>query len=169
MISKATSVERVKEIGSPCNKCGHCCKFSSGFLVDEDINNIAEFLKIDKEIFILTYLEEKELFNTKIFRPVLLREDKPYGQCIFFDKIEGCKIHEVKPLFCKIANCFAYSQDLIAWFYLNYLVNKDDPESIRQYASYLESGGKLIPGGQLHELVPDKERLNKILSYEELF
>lgn len=51
---------------------------------------------------------------------------------------------------------------------LNYLVNKDDPESIRQYSTYLKSGGKTIEGGKLEELVPDKEKLKKILSFEQL-
>jgi len=51
---------------------------------------------------------------------------------------------------------------------LNYLVNKNDPESIRQYAAYLKSGGKTIPGGKLEELIPDKEKLKKILNFEQL-
>ncbi len=166
MITRSTPLSKILEIGKPCNRCGHCCRFNSGFMIEEDIDRIAEFLKMDKDLFIKTHLTEHELFHTKVFKPIMIKGDKPYGQCIFFDKVEGCKIHEVKPLFCRITNCFAYSQDLIAWFYLNYLVNPDDPESIRQYASYLESGGKLIPGGHLHELVPDKEKLNKILNYE---
>jgi len=111
MISKETPIERVLKIGSPCNKCGHCCKFSSGFMVEEDIQRISDFLKMDKDTFILTYLIEHEMFHTKIFKPVTVKKDKPFGQCVFFDKVEGCKIHEVKPLFCRIANCFAYSQE----------------------------------------------------------
>ncbi len=169
MITKSTPLSRVLEIGKPCNRCGHCCKFNSGFIIEEDISRIADSLKMDKEIFINAYLEETEMFHTKIFKPKLeKKEDKPYGKCVFFSPSEGCTINSVKPLFCQTCNCFAYSQDLIAWFYLNYLVNPDDPQSIRDYSSYLESGGKLIPGGHLHELVPDQERLNRILSYEEL-
>ena len=124
---------------------------------------------MDKDLFILTYLEETEMFHTKAFKlKTEFKKDKPYGECVFFSPAEGCKIHDVKPLFCQTSNCFAYSQDLISWFYLNYLVNPDDAESVRQYASYIESGGRIIPGGQLHELVPDSERLKKILEYEEL-
>ena len=169
MISRATSLKRILEIGSPCNKCGHCCKFNSGLVTEQDIDAISESLNMDRDVFIQAYLEEIEMFHTKIFRFKINKEDdKPYGKCVFFSGSEGCKIHSVKPIFCQTSNCFAYSQDLIAWFYLNYLVNPDDPQSIRDYASYLESEGKLIPGGHLHEIVLDSERLRKILNYEEL-
>ena len=48
---------------------------------------------------------------------------------------------------------------------LNHFVNKDDAESIRQYASYLKSGGKTLEGAELKELVPNKEKLRKILEF----
>ena len=48
----------------------------------------------------------------------------------------------------------------------NFAVNKDDAESVRQFAQYIKSGGKLIPGASSQELVPDKEKLKKILNYE---
>jgi len=51
---------------------------------------------------------------------------------------------------------------------LNYFVNEDDPQSIREWKVYLDSGGKNIPGGTLQELVPNKEALKKILNYEVL-
>lgn len=47
---------------------------------------------------------------------------------------------------------------------LNHQVNVNDPESIRQYAIYLKTH-TTIPGGELEELVPDKERLRKILDF----
>lgn len=113
------------------------------------------------------YLEEKELFNTKLLKPKLKTTNKPYGECIFLEN-KRCKIHKVKPLQCKVGNCNKYGEKLSIWFMLNYLVNKDDPESIRQYGAYLKSGGKIIPGGKLEELVPDKERLKEILNFEKL-
>ncbi len=48
---------------------------------------------------------------------------------------------------------------------LNYLVNPDDPESIRQWKMFLTQNNP-IPGGSLKELVHDEEKLKKILSYE---
>ena len=49
---------------------------------------------------------------------------------------------------------------------VKHAVDANDAESVRQYAQYLKSGGKTIPGAELENLVPDKERLRKILSYE---
>jgi hypothetical protein len=49
---------------------------------------------------------------------------------------------------------------------VNNVVDANDAESVRQYAQYIKSGGKTIPGAELGNLVPDKEKLRKILSYE---
>ncbi|MCH8329662.1 MAG: hypothetical protein IIB81_04700 [Nanoarchaeota archaeon] len=134
-------------------------------MVDEDIAKIAEHLGITEEVLKKEFLEEVEKFNTKKYRPKILRKGKPYGKCIFFD--EGCKIHEVKPLECKVSmGCKDYGEQLSIWFMLNNFVNKDDAESIRQFATYLKTGGKTLEGAQLENLVPDKEKLRKILSFE---
>ncbi len=169
-ISKETKIDDILKLGQLCNRENNCCKHGSGFLIGNDLKNIAQFLGMQESEVKEKYLEEKELFNTKLFRPKLKTPLKkiqlPYGECIFFSG-DGCKIHEVKPLQCKIGNCSKYGEELSLWFMLNYVVNEDDPESIRQYAIYLKSGGKTIAGGELERLVPDKERLKKILRYEE--
>ena len=167
MLKKNTSRKQALELGSICQQRNHCCKFGSGSLVGDDLKNIAKFLEITEEEVKEKYLEEKELFNTKRFRPKLNKQGKPYGQCVFFGDI-GCKIHKVKPLQCRIGNCGEHGEELSIWFMLNYLVNTKDPESIRQYNIYLQSGGKTIPGGNLEELIPDKEELKKILNFEQL-
>jgi len=64
--------------------------------------------------------------------------------------------------------CKDYGEDAMIWFMLNYLIDKQDPEAIRQYAQYLETGGKKIPGGELKEIIADTTKLKKILSYETL-
>jgi hypothetical protein len=51
---------------------------------------------------------------------------------------------------------------------LNYFVNEDDPESLRQWNTYLKSGGKGITGGSFAELVPDLRIRMKLLNYEVL-
>jgi hypothetical protein len=82
---------------------------------------------------------------------------------------EGCTAHEAKPLQCKVAmGCKPYGEDLMLWFMLSHIINTNDPESIRQYAQYLKSGGKAIPGGQLDELITDKEQLKNMLNYRAL-
>jgi hypothetical protein len=140
----------------------------SGLLAEDDGQNLAKFLNITEKELKEKWLEEVELFNNTLVRPKVQRKGKPYGQCVFY-KDKKCSVHEAKPLQCKVSmGCRNYSEDLNAWFLLNHIINKHDPEAIRQYASYIKNGGHVIPGGQLEELVPDKEMLSKILSYEVL-
>ncbi|MBU0627676.1 MAG: YkgJ family cysteine cluster protein [Nanoarchaeota archaeon] len=164
-ITKQTKLSEALKLGTKCSRNNNCCKHGSGCLINDDIKKISKFLGITEEKLIKEYLDEKELFNTKVLKPKLNSKDKPYGECIFFDQ-KGCKIHEVKPLQCRVGNCSEHGEGLSIWFMLNYFVNKDDPESIRQYHTYLNSGGKTIKGGKLEDLVPDKEKLSKILSFD---
>ena len=165
-LAKNTPINEVLKLTNPC-KCEACtvgCRHGSGFLVEEDIPRIAKFMNISEEVLKKEFLEEVEKFNTKRFRPRILRKDKPYGKCIFFDEEIGCKVHEVKPLECKISmGCKDYGEQLSLWFMLNHFVNKDDAESIRQFASYLKTDGKTLEGAELKDLVPDKEKLRKML------
>ncbi|MBW2974764.1 YkgJ family cysteine cluster protein [Candidatus Woesearchaeota archaeon] len=168
-IKKDTPLKEILNTGEVCQRRNHCCRFGSGFLVGDDLINISRFLVIKEDELIKRYLEEKELFNKRLLRPRLKpkKEHLPYGECIFFSG-DGCRIHKVKPLQCRVGNCNEHGEKLSIWFMLNYLVDKEDPESIRQYASYLKAGGKTIEGGKLEELVPDKEKLKRILNFEEL-
>ena len=165
-LAKDTPINEVLELSNPC-KCDACtvgCRHGSGFLVEEDIPRIAKFMGITQDVLKKEFLEEVEKFNTKRFRPRILRKDKPYGKCIFFDEEIGCKVHDVKPLECKVSmGCKDYGEQLSLWFMLNHFVNKDDAESIRQFASYLKTDGKTLEGAELKDLVPDKEKLRKIL------
>jgi len=167
MITKNTSLKKVLELGKDCKQCGHCCSHGSGFLVGEDLKKIVKFLGLNEEEVREQYLEEKDLFNTRLLRPKLKTQGKPYGKCVFLEG-KNCKIHSVKPLQCKVGNCNKHGESLGIWFMLNYLVNKNDPESVRLYSAYLKSGGKTIKEGKLEELVPDKKKLKEILSFEKL-
>jgi Fe-S-cluster containining protein len=168
-LTKNTPVNDVLNLTHPC-KCNACtvgCRHGSGFLVEKDIQKLAKFMNISEEVLKKEFLEEVEKFNTKKHRPRILRKGKPYGKCVFFDKDVGCKIHEAKPLECKIAmGCKDYGEQLSIWFMLNHFVNENDAESLRQYATYLKSGGKTLEGAELKDLVPDKNKLKKILEYE---
>jgi len=169
LIEKNTPLKDVLKLASPCqcNACSHGCKFGSGSLAGDDSKKIAGFLEISEEILKKGFLEEVELFNKKLLRPKLIRENnKPYGQCVFYDNEKGCTIHEVKPLECKTSmQCKDYGEELSIWFMVNHAVDANDPESIRQFAQYIKTGGKTIPGASLEELVPDREKLKKILNY----
>ena len=170
MVHKNTPLKEVLKLAAPCqcSACNHGCKYGSGSLAGNDSKKIAVFLKVSEEELKKGFLEETELFNKKLLRPKLIMEgNKPYGRCVFFDEQKGCTIHDVKPLECKTSiQCKDYGEELSVWFMVNHVVDANNPESIRQYAQYIKSGGKLIPGASLEEIVPDKERLKKILSYE---
>jgi len=166
-LTKNTPIKEVLKLAHPCecNACNNGCKYGSGFLASQDIAKIAKYLGITEDVLKKEFLEEVEKFNTKKFRPKILRKNKQYGKCIFFDEEIGCKIHEVKPLECKLSMaCKPYGEQLSLWLMLNHFVN--DAESIRQFATYLKSGGKTLEGAELKDLVPDKEKLRKILSFE---
>lgn len=170
LIHKNTPLKEVLKLAAPCkcNSCNHGCKFGSGSLVGDDAKNIARFLGISEENLKKGFLEEVELFDKKLLKPKLIREkNKPFGRCVFFDDNKGCTIHEVKPLECKTSiQCKDYGDELSVWFMVNQVIDAENPESIRQYSNYIKSGGKVIAGAELENLVPDKEKLRKILSYE---
>ena len=163
-------MKEVLKLASPCqcNACNHGCKFGSGSLVGDDAKNIAKFLNISESDLKKGFLEEIELLNKKLLRPKLIREkSKPYGRCVFFDDEKGCTIHEVKPLECRTSiQCKDYGEELSVWFMVNHVIDPNDAESVRQYAKYIRSGGKLIEGARIGQLVPDREKLKKMLSYE---
>ncbi len=170
-LTKNTPIKEVLKLAHPCecNACNNGCKYGSGFLVNQDIAKIAKHLGITEDVLKKEFLEEVEKFNTKKFRPKILRKNKQYGKCIFFDEEIGCKIHEVKPLECKLSMaCKPYGEQLSLWFMLNHFVNENDAESVRQFAAYLKSSGKTLEGAELKDLVPDKEKLRRILSFETL-
>ncbi len=152
-----------------CSQCANGCKYGSGYLFSEEAEKIAEHLKLGFELFKEKYLEGIEIMNTKAFRFKLMRKNSlPYGQCVFF-KDNLCSINEHKPLHCKISTgCKSHGENASIWFMLNNFVNPNDPESIRQYSQYMKTGGKTISGGELKELIPDDEKLRKILNYEVL-
>lgn len=163
-ISIKTPLKDILKLAGDCQKCGHCCKYSSGYLVEDDAKKIAKFLEISEKELKEKFLEEGEKYNTKLFRPKLIKKNKPYGECVFHDEKQGCTIHEVKPLHCEVGNCEEHGEAIHLWFTLNYFVNKTDPESIRQWAAYLKTH-HTITGGQLEDLIPDKKLLNKILNF----
>ncbi|MFW6014660.1 MAG: YkgJ family cysteine cluster protein [Candidatus Nanoarchaeia archaeon] len=165
-ITAKTPSEYIKKLALNCEKCGHCCTYGSGYFLNDDIKRISSHMGVKKEQFIKDFLEEKRLFNTRVYCGKTKRNNKPFGPCIFFDSKEGCVIHEVKPFHCSLSmGCGEYGEYIALWFTLNYLVNPNDPESIRQWANYLQTHPTL-PGGELHELVPDREKRRKILNYE---
>jgi Fe-S-cluster containining protein len=168
LITRFSPVREMLELGKKCDKSGHCCSYGGGYVLQSEINDFAKNLNITKEELIENYLDEKISFNTKHYKLKSKITNKPFGPCVFLGDDKLCTIHEIKPLHCKVGSCCHNSgEQLSLWFALNHFVNPNDAESIRQWALHLKSN-PTIPGGELNELVPDKERLKKILNYEEL-
>ncbi|MFA6888023.1 MAG: YkgJ family cysteine cluster protein [Candidatus Woesearchaeota archaeon] len=166
-ITKHTPENIIAEFGKECTRCNHCCKVDSGILFVDDITRIADYLHMPRDEFVKEYLEEHERFHTKCWKLKQIKADKPYGQCILL-KEHGCSVHEAKPTYCRLLSTASkHGEQLAVWFALNNFVNPHDPESIRQWAVYLKTH-PTIPGGNLQDLIPDKEKLRRILSYEHL-
>jgi Fe-S-cluster containining protein len=167
-LTQQTPLQQVLELGSDCKRCGHCCSFGSGYVLPEEIAKIAKFLNMDVEKFKEENLEQGERFNTKMHRFKTRKEQgKPYGRCVFLTPDKKCSIHQVKPIYCKIGTCKDHGEEAIQWFNLKYFVNTADPQSIREWAIFVNQK-EPIPGGRLEELIPDKTKLKKILEYDDL-
>lgn len=148
-----------------CKRCEHPCTFGSGAFIEGEIEKLTTFLDINQKEVNEKYLEKLTKFNTTLFRPKIIRkDDNPYGKCIFFDDINGCKIHAVKPFECKVAmGCKDYGEELITWFDLNYFFDPDDLGSLREYKIYIESGGSVLKGAEFENFTNEKinKKMNK--------
>ena len=164
MITKSTKKEQILKLAKDCKQCGHCCKVSAGFVLKDEINELAKKFKTTKEQFIKKYLDETTIFNNVVYK--FRTTKKPIGQCILYKN--GCTIHTFKPLHCRIGNCNKHGEELSAWFTVNHLLNIYDPESVRQFHMYEKKGGKTLKKGTLKEMFKDKKLLKKILNYEVL-
>ena len=85
---------------SKCAACeGRCCTGESGYIYlnNQEIEDIAAFLKLDIESFIAKYLYKKGYKYSIKERIVGLSHD-----CAFFDRsINGCSIYEARPTQCR--------------------------------------------------------------------
>lgn len=167
MIRKKTPLKKIIELGGECKQCGNCCRFGSGYMIPEDIQKIAKFLKISEEKLKEKHLEKLHMYGKEIFRPLQKKKGKQYGECIFLKK-NKCSIHKAKPLNCKVGTCNEHGSEISVWFALNYFIDKNNPQSIRDWKVILDCGGKNIKGGELSALVPNKTKLKRILNYEVL-
>jgi Fe-S-cluster containining protein len=78
-----------------CTRCGHCCTGDPGFVWvdDAEIAAIAEFRGVPAE-------ELAAMHTRPAHRGPTLRE-KPDGDCVFYDRSEGCTIYPVRPKQCR--------------------------------------------------------------------
>jgi hypothetical protein len=78
-----------------CTRCGHCCTGEPGhvWVDDAEMADLARFLG-----------EPLDQFQARFTRPVgdgrSLRE-KANGDCVFYDRVQGCTVYPVRPLQCR--------------------------------------------------------------------
>ncbi len=164
-IRKDTPLKVIEHLAdTPCAKlkCTKCCEYGTGTATDADLPEIAKQLGVSVPKLKEQYFEPVTKYNTTLWRPKTLA--KPYGPCVLLTK-DGCSIHAVRPTGCRLSSWNQHGEQLNEWFDLNYFVNAEDSESVRQWAARLKFKST-IPGGELKSLVPDKEKLKKILKGE---
>ncbi len=78
-----------------CTRCGNCCTGAPGFVWvnDAEVAAIAEFRKE-------TIAETTGLFTRRVGQRCSLRE-QPNGDCVFYDRQQGCTIYPVRPRQCR--------------------------------------------------------------------
>jgi Fe-S-cluster containining protein len=78
-----------------CTRCGNCCTGPPGFVWvnEEEIAALARFLGE-------TVAEVTALYTRAVERRRSLRE-KANGDCVFFDRREGCTVYPVRPRQCR--------------------------------------------------------------------
>ena len=78
-----------------CTRCGKCCTGEPGFvwLTDDELSAIAEFLGEP--------VEQVRALHTRKARGRRTLREKANGDCVFYDRKEGCTIYPVRPAQCR--------------------------------------------------------------------
>jgi Fe-S-cluster containining protein len=121
-----------------CTRCGHCCTGAPGvvWVNEEEIEQIAKLR--DESI-----TEFRERHTRRVRGGRSLRE-KANGDCVFYDRTEGCTIYSVRPRQCR------------TWPFWE--SNLDSPETWQRTC-------RVCPGSGQGDLIPVEEivrRLNVI-------
>ena len=88
-----TREELLSEEIFECTQCGECCTGYGGtYLTEEDINRMAAFVKMPRQVFL-----ERCCQKADGGMPVIALGEE--GRCLFFKG--NCSIHPVKPRMCR--------------------------------------------------------------------
>ncbi len=178
-VTRLTSKEKVLELVGSGSRPGDMCKVLPGFIAEHELPKIAEKLGVSHDELRTNFLREVYAYNTRLhkpkheanerrlgFKPTDTIHQMPYGKCVFLDGEKTgehkCMLGDAQPLHCRISTEKSHGQKLHSWYLLTHAVNPDDPKSLREWAIYPKTH-PTIPGGELHELVPNKEKLDSIL------
>ncbi len=152
------------EKGIHCSHCNNGCKLGSGAFAQGQLQAAAKFLNTSIEELKNKFLAPVTRFNTTLHRPKI--EGTRTGQCIFYKEGSGCKIYPVRPVECMIAAHNEQGDDLHMWFTVNHFVDPTDSVSLREWDVQCKLMETIIPGATVEELVPDKQKRDKILRFE---
>ncbi len=82
--------------GFACQRCGSCCRQAGYvYLQPEDIDAIAAAEGLD----VMTFTERFTRLTED--RRGLSLTERPDGRCVYYDRLEGCRIQHVKPRQCR--------------------------------------------------------------------
>jgi hypothetical protein len=169
-ITKYTPKERVLSMNKNPQRPGEVCKMSACLIHDDEVEEIANKLDLTKDQLTKNLLDKIHVYGKIIHKPKLEKKDGkehlPIGTCVFFNESK-CKLEDKMPLHCKLSTADSHGHKLHLWYMLNHVIDKSNPDAIREWNVYLKTH-PTIPGGELHELVPEKTKLEKILSYDHL-
>jgi Fe-S-cluster containining protein len=78
-----------------CTRCGQCCTGEPGnvWVNEAELQAIAEFLGEPESVV-------KAVYTWRAVRGLSLRE-KTNGDCVFYDREQGCTIYSVRPRQCR--------------------------------------------------------------------
>ena len=78
-----------------CTRCGKCCTGTPGYVwvTEEGLEAIADFLGQP--------LDEVRATRTRTAHRGLTLREKANGDCVFYDRTEGCTIYPVRPPQCR--------------------------------------------------------------------
>lgn len=118
-----------------CTMCGKCCTGEPGFVwvTDEELAAIAEFRREPLD-------EVTGLYTRKAKGKRTLRE-KGNGDCVFYDRKDGCTIYPVRPAQCR------------TWPFWE--SNVESPEA-------WEDTKRVCPGSGRGELIPAEEITRRV-------
>lgn len=147
-VREESTQEELERKALPCERCGHCCRFGSGYLTEADMTSIADHLQITPHTLRERYLEEVPLLTKTMYRPRLNREHgRVYGSCVFLDD-NRCTIYPVRPVYCRIGTGCKDHADLVWQWFLYHHVAMYSASAWDEYThlidAWVRSGKKVL-------------------------
>lgn len=78
-----------------CTRCGNCCTGAPGYVWvnDDELSELAALVGLDVQTFSRKYVRQVGARRSLI--------EKRNGDCVFWDKVQGCTVYEARPVQCR--------------------------------------------------------------------